>query len=319
MQKPERTPDHASVATHHLSLVTRHLSLVFHLRDCVEGLREVVAPGSVDVVVTSPPYNLGTGYGAYDDRIPRETYLEWTDAWVAAVHEALAPEGSFFLNLGAKPSDPWVPFQVAEVAGRHFRLQNLIHWIKSIAILKEDVGSYPGITGDVVVGHYKPINSPRYLNDCHEYIFHFTKTGHVPLDRLAIGVPYQDSSNITRWQKAGAGVHCRGNTWFIPYRTIQSRDRERPHPASFPPALPAMCLKLHGLDRVRLVCDPFFGLGSTALACARLRKSFVGFEIDAEYLAEAEKQVRAVLETRVGEAPCLGATAPRASCRPRYR
>jgi site-specific DNA-methyltransferase (adenine-specific) len=281
----------ASSITHHSATLT------FHHRDCVEGLRSVVAPGSVDVVITSPPYNLGTGYGAYDDTVPREAYLEWTATWVEAVHEALAETGSFFLNLGAKPSDPWVPFQVAEVVGRRFRLQNVIHWIKSIAILKADVGNYPGVAGDVVVGHYKPINSGRFLNDCQEYVFHFTKSGKVPLDRLAVGVPYQDASNIARWQKAGGGVHCRGNTWFIPYRTIQSRDRERPHPATFPPALPEMCLKLHGLDRIRLVCDPFSGLGNTALACVRLEKSFVGFEIDAAYWAEAAERVR----TAIGE------------------
>ncbi|HEV8573317.1 MAG TPA: site-specific DNA-methyltransferase, partial [Dehalococcoidia bacterium] len=143
-------------------------------------------------------------------------------------------------------------------------------------------------------------NSARFLNDCQEYIFHFTKSGKVPLDRLAVGVPYQDKTNVTRWQKAGADRHCRGNTWFIPYRTIQSRDRERPHPATFPPALPEMCMKLHGLDRIRLVCDPFSGLGNTALACARLERSFVGFEIDAEYLSEAVGRVRTVIDKADG-------------------
>ena len=48
-------------------------------------------------------------------------------------------------------------------------------------------------------GHFKPINSPRFLNDCHEYVFHFTKSGRVELNRLALGVPYQDKSNIARW------------------------------------------------------------------------------------------------------------------------
>jgi len=75
----------------------------------------------------------------------------------------------------------------------------VIHWIKSIAISQDDVGDYPGIEGDVAVGHYKPINSKRFINDCHEYIFHFTHKGNVRLDRLAVGVPYQDKSNIDRW------------------------------------------------------------------------------------------------------------------------
>jgi site-specific DNA-methyltransferase (adenine-specific) len=135
----------------------------------------------------------------------------------------------------------------------------------------------------VNVGHIKPINSRRYLSDAHEYVFHFTKNGNVPLDRLAIGVPYKHKSNITRWKSAGSDRRCRGNTWFIPYKTIVSRDRERPHPATFPPQLAEMCIKVHGLSRAGLVMDPFMGLGSTAMACLNLGVSCVGYEIDADY------------------------------------
>jgi site-specific DNA-methyltransferase (adenine-specific) len=132
------------------------------------------------------------------------------------------------------------------------------------------------------------------VNDAHEYIFHFTKTGAVQLDRTAIGAPYKDPSNIGRWKSAGSGVRCRGNTWYIPYTTIQERAKERPHPASYPPELAEMCVKLHGLDRVRTVMDPFLGIGNTAIACARLRIDMIGFEIDAEYLGTATHQMRSV-------------------------
>jgi site-specific DNA-methyltransferase (adenine-specific) len=90
-------------------------------------------------------------------------------------------------------------------------------------------------------------------------------------------------------------VRCRGNTWFIPYETIQSRDKDRPHPATFPPRLPEMCLRLHGLERVRMVVDPFLGLGSTAVACAQLGVDFVGIELDEEYLTQAIARTRAAL------------------------
>ena len=101
-------------------------------------------------------------------------------------------------------------------------------------------------------GHFKPINSPRFLNDCHEYVFHFTKSGRVELNRLALGVPYQDKSNIARWSHTGGkDLRCRGNTWFVPYETIQSREKERPHPATFPVQLAEWCIKLHGVSRVR--------------------------------------------------------------------
>jgi len=160
-----------------------------HLLDCVEGMEKLLTPGSVDVVVTSPPYNLGIAYNQHDDTAPREEYLAWCDQWASGVQRVLAERGSFFLNVGSKPTDPCVPFDVLAVMRRRFTLQNVFHWVKSIAVMRSEVGNYPGLEADLVVGHYKPINSPRFVNDCHEYIFHLTHRGDVPLDRLAIGVP----------------------------------------------------------------------------------------------------------------------------------
>jgi site-specific DNA-methyltransferase (adenine-specific) len=105
-------------------------------------------------------------------------------------------------------------------------------------------------------------------------------------------VPYQDASNVTRWVAAGGGKRCRGNTWFLPYDTIQSRDKDRPHPATFPPRLPEYCLRLHGLDRIALAADPFTGLGGTAVACATLGISYLGCELDEDYLKEAIERTR---------------------------
>lgn len=264
-------------------------------RDCVAGMRDHLEEGSVDVVVTSPPYNLGIDYNGYDDTLSREDYLKWMDEWAAEVKHVLADDGSLFLNVGSKPTDPLVPFQLLGVMQRHFTLQNVIHWVKSIAILKSEVGDYPGIVQDVVVGHYKPINSARFLNDCHEYVFHLTRGGDVQLDRLALGVPYQDKTNVARWSNGAGGVHCRGNTWFIPYETIKSRDKDRPHPATFPIELPSRCIRLHGLDRVRLVMDPFLGIGSSAIACAKLGTSFVGFEIAEDYYQQSCERLTSAL------------------------
>jgi len=259
-------------------------SATFYLKDCVTGLNENLQEKSVDVVVTSPPYNIGIGYSSYNDALPREKYLSWMEEVGVAVKTALADDGSFFLNIGNKPKDQWIAWDVASVLRKHFVLQNVIHWVKSIAINKSDVGNYPNIAGDIAVGHFKPIVSDRFLNDCHEYIFHFTKMGDAHLDKLAVGIPYQDKTNIGRWKAAKEDRRDRGNTWFIPYETIQSKS-ERPHPATFPSKLPEMCLKLYG--SARMVVDPFTGIGSTAVAAMRLGVPFVGFEIDKEYLDAA--------------------------------
>jgi len=263
----------------------------FYLADCLQVFRELPAQ-SVDVIVTSPPYNMGIKYNSYQDTLTQSEYLEWTNAWVAAAARVLRADGSLFLNVGTRPSDPWTALDVAQAARSHLRLQNIIHWIKSIAIDRGSTGAAAGLGRDLAVGHYKPINSERYLNDCHEFVFHFTPAGGTRLDRLALGVPYQDPSNIARWRSAAEGVRCRGNTWFIPYETIQRRDRDRPHPATFPSRLPEQCLKLHGLSRIRTAMDPFTGLGSTAAACARLGVDFVGADIDETYLEDAVERVR---------------------------
>ena len=80
-----------------------------------------------------------------------------------------------------------------------------------------------------------------------------------------------------------------------PYETIQNREEDRPHPATFPPRVPEYCFKLHGLSRVKLAMDPFLGLGSTALAAAQLGLDFIGVEIDEHYLAEAIARVKSAL------------------------
>ena len=261
---------------------------VYDLRlgDCVAGMKELAA-ASVDLVVTSPPYNLGIRYGKFADTADRESYLDWCEQWAAEIKRLLRPDGSFFLNVGASPSNPLLPHELVLRLQKFFVLQNTIHWIKAITLPNESGD------GEISRGHFKPINSPRFLNDCHEYVFHLTPHGQTPLDRLALGVPYADKSNIARWSHTGGrDRRCRGNTWFVPYETIQRRAKERPHPATFPMQLAVYCIRLHGLTRSKRMLDPFLGIGNSALAAQQCGlTSFVGFEIDGEYLAEAERRL----------------------------
>ncbi len=252
------------------------------------------------VVLTSPPYNRRVPYASYRDARPRPEYLAWIRRLGQVVAGALAEDGSFFLNIGGAPSDPWLPWDVARELGRYLVLQNVLHWVKSIAIGRGDaVDPAP----PRAYGHYKPLVSSRYVHGAHEYVFQFTHRGDVPIDRLAIGVPYRDRSNVGRWRRPASELRCRGNTWFVPYATIRSRTQDRPHPATFPDRLAEWCLRLHGVRRIRQVVDPFVGIGASAVAAARLRLDFVGFDLDAGYLAEAAERVRAeVSRSRNGTA-----------------
>jgi site-specific DNA-methyltransferase (adenine-specific) len=271
--------------------------------DAILGLPRRIPRGGADVVVTSPPYNLGAPYGRYADRRPRAEYLAWIGELAGAVERVLADEGSFFLNIGGRPKDPWLPWDVARAVGERFELQNVIHWIKSIAIDRGAAGRSAGLDRDLALGHYKPLASERFVHGAHEYVFHFSRRGDVPIDRLAVGVPFQDKSNVERWSSSRGDLRCRGNTWFLPYPTIQERARDRPHPATFPPELPEWCVRLHGVERVHRIVDPFVGIGASAVAAARIGVSADGFDVDREYLAIAAQRVRDATAKRGRPAP----------------
>lgn len=255
--------------------------------DCIEGMRRSVADESVDVVVTSPPYNLGIKYKKYNDSRNRADYLNWSREWAAEIRRVLKDDGSFFLNLGASPSNPLLPYELIVALKELFVLQNTFHWIKSVTVETRAGES-------VSAGHFKPLHSERFVNDCHEYVFHLTKHGKVRLDRLAVGVPYSDKSNVKRWAHTGGrDLRCRGNNWFIPYKTIVNRVKERPHPATFPVALAVNCIKIHGHNPDLVVLDPFVGIGHSALAAKKCGvRQFIGFDIDAEYVAVAREALK---------------------------
>ncbi len=248
------------------------------LGDCLTELRAMAA-NSVDVVITSPPYNIGVAYRSYRDRKPRQSYLAWLSQIGDGVARVLKADGSFFLNVGSTNADPWIALDVAGAFRQAFVLQNHITWVKSVSI------------GVDTVGHFKPITSRRYLNHNHEAIFHFTKAGTVEIDRLAIGVPFKDKSNIARWGHKG-DRRCGGNVWFIPYETVKSKAQKFNHPAGFPVGLPLRCLRLHGRMGC-VVLDPFLGAGTTLVAAAQLGHKGLGIESDPHYAQTAVSRLQA--------------------------
>lgn len=244
----------------------------------VEDVLNTMERGSVDTVVTSPPYNLGIRYSTHRDDEPRDQYLEWMGKVAVALRRVLSPSGSLFLNVGASNSDPWVAYDVANAFRKHFTLQNDIKWIKSITV------------DGVSRGHFKPVNSQRFVHHNHETIFHFSVDGTSKIDRLAIGVPYADKSNISR-RGHSQDLRCDGNVWFIPYKTVRSKSQKFDHPAGFPLELPLRCIKLAGGRGV--VLDPFVGTGTTCVAAQQLGLQGIGIDVDRTYLNTAYARLKA--------------------------
>lgn len=263
----------------------------FILGDCLETLK-TIEEKSVDVVVTSPPYNIGLKYNKYKDKKPREQYLEWIYDIFVQLKRVLKDDGHIFLNMGYTNKDPWISMEVALKLKDILVMQNKITWVKSVSI---------GDDKDDTHGHFKPINSDRYINVTNEDIYHFTKTDKVKINREAVGVPYKWKCNLIDRKtgkhrinkKTGLPVEdkrCKGNSWFIPYDTINSKKERGEHPATFPEGLVEHCIKISDVKE-GVILDPFIGSGTTVRTAKKMSDnvegynlSGIGMDIDEKYI-----------------------------------
>jgi len=262
----------------------------FILGDCLETLKDM-QDKSIDLVITSPPYNIGIKYNKYKDKKPKQQYLEWIFDIFTEIKRILKDEGQIFLNMGYTNKDPWISMEVIFKLKDLFILQNNITWVKSISIGNNKNDSY---------GHFKPINSERFVNITNENIYHLTKKGNIPINRKAIGVPYKWDNNLIDRKtkkhridkKTGTLIEnkrCKGNTWFIPYKTITSKSEKGFHPATFPDELVDHCIKLSNIKQ-GIVLDPFVGTGTTIKIikkmndCIEYNLTGIGIDIDEKYI-----------------------------------
>lgn len=260
--------------------------------DCLTILRNL--PNEcIDLVITSPPYNLNIKYkGSYKDNKKENEYLWFIKTVMIELKRVLKPTGQIFLNIGYTNKSPLIDMKIAIALEDLFVLQNRITWVKNISIemKDEDKKNMKKEHNVVSFGHIKPINSPRYTSPTNESIFHYTKTGEVKVDRNSIGVPYKWKCNIKerskKKNKTGDREDCRdrGNTWYIPYKTIKSRNKDRKsHPATFPKQLVEYCIKFSGVDKNAIILDPFLGSGTTCLVAQEMKFKSVGIELSSEY------------------------------------
>ena len=212
--------------------------------------------GTVDLIITSPPYKDEDGFNY---NILRNIFHE--------CKRVLTDGGLLFVNFGHLAGHKHRPFRTAELV--EFVGFN---WIDTIVWLKHQDGR----------GHFTPIQGSKRLNNLWEPIFLFAKDPNYSLDRLAIGVPFTDKSNIDRFGGNVAGdLRCPGNVWFIPYDTITDSD-QKTHKDRFPLDLPKRCIMLAGIPKGSLILDPFCGSGTTLRAGIELGMQGVGYEINPE-------------------------------------
>ena len=169
-----------------------------------------------------------------------------------------------FINFGHLAYTKNRPF---EVANRF--VQAGFNWVDTITWVKTQ---------------FSPVQGEKRLNYVTEFIFMFSKGVDYTLNRLAIGVPYADKSNVGRY--SDVDMRCGGNIWIMPYETIQ-RKEQKSHPDRFPLELPLRCIRLANIPSGAVVLDRSWGWHNGGCGCSE-GKLFLGFELDEDYCVLAK-------------------------------
>jgi len=238
------------------------------LGDCLDMLR-LLPDESVDLVVSSPPYNLGK---EYEDRRELVAYLDSQRQVLAECARVLSSTGSIFWQVGAYSNrGVLIPLDV-----RFFPLL-------------EDLGLIP--RNRIMWVRQHGVHGRRKFSARHEAILWFTKTDAYKFELDAIRVP-QKYQNKKSWKGSNKGeLTCNpdgknpGDIWV--FRNVKHNHEEQTiHPCSFPEDLVARIV-LATTDPGDVVLDPYMGTGTVAVVARDEGRQFLGAEIEPEYHAVA--------------------------------
>lgn len=236
--------------------------------DCIypkssEQMTEL-ADNSVHLMVTSPPYNVGKDY---DEDLSLEEYRAFLKRVWTEVKRVLVSGGRVCINvanLGRKPYIPLHAFIIEDMLALGFLMRGEIIWNKAAS------GS-----PSTAWGSWQSAANPT-LRDIHEYILVFSKGS---FGRKANG----KRNSISRDEF----LEFTKSVWTFGAESA----RRVGHPAPFPIELPYRLIQLYTFEG-DVVLDPFMGSGQSALAAVKSKRHYVGYEVNEEYIALAEKRVR---------------------------
>ena len=265
--------------------IGENINMKLYNDDCLRVL-PTLADKSIDLIITSPPYNVGMNYNNYKDK--RKDYVNWLVSIFDECCRTLKDNGHLFINLSSGKIDPFTSYKIAE--NIKWKLQNNIIWAKAV-----EVDGY-------VRGYSTPTSSKRYLQNGWEHLFHFTKDGNTEIDLEASGVPYNTEYNNAERNFKRTGKTWRPTTtcWHITYKSKATKQitkeiaGDKKHPAIYPQKLVEKCIKVSGLKK-GIILDPFIGTGTTGLVAKQMNLDFIGIEIDKDYFNFAKNRIESTL------------------------
>ena len=232
---------------------------VIYNEDCLEGMKRI-PDGSIDCIVTSPPYWKGFEYEAYFNSYKQ--YLDWCKLWLKECKRVLKPNGTFYLNVINDSEITIRAFELMEISTREmmFKLHDTIIWYRY---------------------NQQPANTTRQLTNQCEYVFMLRHTSaNVELNKMGA---YEKNPHIFKTKNVG-------NVWEIPFnsgkRCVSGFGRKETKSkfghSGFPIELPETCILL-STNEGDVVLDMFMGSGTTAVAAVNTNRHYIGFELEEKY------------------------------------
>jgi len=225
-----------------------------------------VEPSSIDLTVTSPPYNVDVKYGTYDDSIPYDKYREFSERWLGKCYELARDDGRLCLNIPLDKNKGGQQSVCADLT----TIAKAMGWKYHATIIWNE----QNISRRTAWGSWMSASAPYVI---------------APVE--VIVVLYKRN-----WEKASRGESDITRDEFIEWTngvwnfSGESRNRIG-HPAPFPLELPKRCIKLFSYVG-DTVMDPFLGSGTTLIACLETRRAGIGVEINTKYCELAAKRIK---------------------------
>jgi len=215
---------------------------------------ERLSDNSIDIIITSPPYNENKNYSTYEDNLVLSEWLGFIKSFLIESKRILKKDGRICLNLaesGRSPSCPKPHLVSTMMFDMGFKLRGNIIWHK------------PGYKG-CAWGSWQSPSNPT-ITDNSEYII-------VASNEVMKKSGKKEDIDITKDEF---------KEWITGHWTISPSSNKK-HPCIFPKELVKRCLKLYSFKN-DIIYDPFMGIGTTAIVAKELNRNFLGSEIDKNY------------------------------------
>ncbi|MBI2650979.1 site-specific DNA-methyltransferase [Candidatus Woesearchaeota archaeon] len=227
---------------------------------------EEINNGEIDLIVTSPPYNVDIKYSSHDDQISYEKYLEFSEKWLTRCFHWLKDGGRLCLNIpldknkGGQQSVGADLTTIAKNIG--FKYHSTIIWNEGNISRRTAWGSWLSASAPYVIA---------------------------PVELIV--VLYKKEWKKLRTDKKSDLQKKEFIDWTNGLWTFQGESKKRiGHPAPFPIELPKRCIKLFSFVG-DVVLDPFMGSGTTLVAASLNNRKGLGVEIDEEYCNLAKNRL----------------------------